>query len=739
MERSNKTNTARLRRLSPSRSGRSGKITLVTMMAILGMIVLAGFIGNAGHIVTKKVETQNAADAVAFSSAQWMARGMNASTATNHLIGEITGLVVVLEALGGPEADEKMEDYPAESRSLDGVIRTFKKSAIAKGSYMAPALASIERPILDFIVDKLISPSDAKKATHKAFATIYDAKLTLKRDLMKRLVIMTVANLGFIVPPPFGFGTALISAGVHAYEMVQIADIAKEWIILEGLEFVAKNLKPVKVDILEKLLIPKLAEHGDFIAGRQIKASKLTTGVVNAGIADTLEHLGDVYGMEAAVYPGATVFRLPIKPEPTASVHIPKIPYKNEPEWGADESPSQSLDSLVRDMTKGIDDQVDAINRRIYEINASIYGYPTTPFGPQQTPLNQLEDQVEAMLDPKMKPEEKKPIEDELKRIDELRKKKLQRIAELKQQIKKLEQEIAQIKKMVREAGNMVNTPGNLSIANIPSKRLNQAEERYTQWVRATYPYVDSFRAPVLAQFENHLKKSEAAKHYKKWTDRYTLVKAWQFRGGYRFEGKAGGKTGQWVKRPNVKPLSMYVMEGAFLDAGKRRDRKGHEEWTQSTKKGKQKAEKMFTIVGMTHREIEPLFSPVIYPVASKQGMTTFAQAIFYNANEQKPAKVDATDKVQAKLGWDTLNWDTASSPPEWGAKESKSAAKWPWEIFTADVKTSTARVKLNWQAKLMPVTQTRLAEAAASKIANPAMAFNLGKAAALHSKMVTH
>jgi hypothetical protein len=65
--------------------------------------VIIGFVGNAGYVVTEKVNTQNAADAVAFSSAQWMARGMNAVTATNHLLGEVTALVVCVEGLGGPE------------------------------------------------------------------------------------------------------------------------------------------------------------------------------------------------------------------------------------------------------------------------------------------------------------------------------------------------------------------------------------------------------------------------------------------------------------------------------------------------------------------------------------------------------------------------------------------------------------------------------------------------------------
>ena len=64
---------------------------------------MAGFIGNIGQVTANKIATQNAADSVAFSSAQWMARGMNAATATNHMLGEVTGLVVVIEAVAGPE------------------------------------------------------------------------------------------------------------------------------------------------------------------------------------------------------------------------------------------------------------------------------------------------------------------------------------------------------------------------------------------------------------------------------------------------------------------------------------------------------------------------------------------------------------------------------------------------------------------------------------------------------------
>ncbi|HVT27718.1 MAG TPA: hypothetical protein VHE81_06845, partial [Lacipirellulaceae bacterium] len=267
---------------------------------------------------------------------------------------------------------------------------------------------------------------------------------------------------------------------------------------------------------------------------------------------------------------------------------------------------------------------------------------------------------------------------------------------------------------------------------------MKESEERYTQWVRATFPYVDSFRAPVLKQFDEWLHRSEAAKHYEKWTNRYTLTKAWEFRSGYRFT-KLSDTDGQWQKKQGVDPLEMYVMVGSFAKTGPRREQKGHETWTLSTEAGKQQAEQLFTVIGLTHRDIKPLFSPVIYPSGSKHGATTFAQAIFYNANEQQPNAVGTKSKTQAKLGWDTLNWDPSTNVPEWGTKLASSSAKWPWEIFSSSkTLSSSAKVKLNWQAKLMPVTKTRLKGAVTMPMSLD-MNANVAAAYALFDKMVSH
>jgi hypothetical protein len=132
----------------------------------------------------------------------------------------------------------------------------------------------------------------------------------------------------------------------------------------------------------------------------------------------------------------------------------------------------------------------------------------------------------------------------------------------------------------------------------------------------------------------------------------------------------------------------------------------------------------------------------VVYPVASKRGITTFAQAIFYNGNEQKPADFGAKSQTQAKLGWDTLNWSPTATVPEWGAPAAVSdKAKWPWEIFDADEELAkNAAVKLNWQAKLMPVTSSRLTPAAAVAMTKSTdMGTNVGLALPLFNKLVTH
>ena len=148
----------------------------------------------------------------------------------------------------------------------------------------------------------------------------------------------------------------------------------------------------------------------------------------------------------------------------------------------------------------------------------------------------------------------------------------------------------------------------------------------------------------------------------------------------------------------------MHVMKDAFDGE---QSRKGSELWTNSSDEGKAKAEDYFTLIGFAHRDFKPLFSTVVYPSSSSKGITTYAQAIFYNGNEQRSPEGGS---YQTKIGWDTLNWDPNSQIPEWGGPATKANEdKWPWEVFNSN--DHRLKVKLNWQPKLMPVTQSRLEE----------------------------
>src|SRR5262249_22759801 len=85
--------------------GEEGSVTLISLVAAFALLLIVALVVNTGYVVTRKIETQNAADAAATAASAAMARGMNAITAANHLIGELTALVVLHHSFGGFELD----------------------------------------------------------------------------------------------------------------------------------------------------------------------------------------------------------------------------------------------------------------------------------------------------------------------------------------------------------------------------------------------------------------------------------------------------------------------------------------------------------------------------------------------------------------------------------------------------------------------------------------------------------
>ena len=215
---------------------------------------------------------------------------------------------MVIEALGGPEADQKMQAYPPHSKVTDNVNRNVAKMAAINGMpiYGAHLARKVDDPFVNAVVNRLISRENGR---HQAFATIYDAKLVLKKKTTKRLFVKSLANAGLWVPPPWGWLSAAVSYGTHLFMNKELLEFGIEYVILEGLELLVANpaMRDLKVKIVEDKLIPAIAAHGDYLAGRPSligrRPQTTSSSVVNYSIEQSVDHLSEVYKVDASLFP----------------------------------------------------------------------------------------------------------------------------------------------------------------------------------------------------------------------------------------------------------------------------------------------------------------------------------------------------------------------------------------------------------------------------------------------------
>lgn len=119
-----------------------GLFTVVQVVVLMFYAVMFLFAFQAIAIVHGKVSWQNAADASARAAATYLARGMNALCATNHLIGEATAMLVVHEAVAGDE----LETPARQVLALRTHLRDLRAAAheLCKAIAVAPSVLSVE-------------------------------------------------------------------------------------------------------------------------------------------------------------------------------------------------------------------------------------------------------------------------------------------------------------------------------------------------------------------------------------------------------------------------------------------------------------------------------------------------------------------------------------------------------------------------------------------------------------------
>lgn len=706
-----------------SNTQRNGKISLLALLALLLIVGMMGMLGNLGHVTSQKLETQNAADSIAFSSSLWMARGLNTVTAANHLVGEASALAVIHESLGGPELRLGLKANTNENRNIDGIVRNLRLSSpIGRipNPYVPPFATSLDRKLIEFIVRRT-SPSGDKPL--EAFATLYDSRLTLKRELAIWLTAKSIANLAFLIPPPFGYLPAIAAYGVHITASVNAALIGKEWLLLAVLEKYAEAAVPIQNRLIDSQVIPTLCQFSAEVAGLSLEDDSPGDARAQEGslaieaAIDSVETLGENHRVQATLFPGVDQLRLPVEVEPAPDLAGTSEAWSSgegQPGWGDDRVVRLPTAENAKDDIEGkLNRSLSKMKRRADDLQNSVQD------------LNELRSDVQERAE-EAENSDRAEFEAELERLDEA----IQNLAQQEEKLRAKANEITQEKQTLTGSLESIvsGNSENLSLRHLPA-RMNAQQERYSQWVRASVPNLDELRAPILGLFKQHLKKSRAAKHFEKWTNRYVLVYAWKFRSGYRLE-KQATNSATWSN--SEKPVGMLVLDDTFPD---QTPHKGEQNWTSADAASQSKAEALFTVLGIAQRDYEPLFSTSVFGSPHPNGITTVSHAMVYNANYS--TNPTAPRDTQPRFGWDTLNWRLESyDAPEWGSPAKERPASWPWEVFRSNQQRSL--VKLNWQAKLVPVTATRLQNALDGENLDAAASAAL-KLAVDYSELMTH
>lgn len=624
-----------LRSLHESEDGTMAQVTIIVVM---GFTILVGMVGNVGRIVQKKVAVQNAADSVAYSTALWEARSMNAVTAINHLMGEVTSICVLHEAIGGPELDDGQQQSSDEFKDLNKKIKDYRPISLV--AIHMPGLYNVDERIID-LVRRAVTLNEGDNGSTTAGATLYDSRITLKQLVAFFQDVKVAGNvlldlgkipiLAFLIP---------IGASMHAISTPILIKCGVEAGVLMVLEAGAK-IFIIPKRILERQLLPMLAKYPEAL----VKTGSLASGPLATSIQSTIKELESQHSVQANVFPSPTQISLPLVAEP-------------EPKSASGQTiRSRSVDSgwpgaidKIFSVIKTATDVVDFFNSVVSWIPGA--------------------SEITGWFEPNFPPTDNDGAE------------------------------------------------GNFSRETLKKLNADWQTEETTQWVRATYPWVDSLRAPIISGMKSPiaLQLSKAGVWYGHWTNRFTLAKSYSYRSGKSLSKTSGSQD----------KLKMYVMRDM------KPDRKGRESWTTDSPE----AEKLFTVMSFSTHQVDALFSPVIFG-SSNHEQVVYAQAMYYNANPQQPGN---TGERQPRVGWDTLNWAPPVNVPEYGTIPTERGSLWPpWSMFERKPQNNTPAIKLNWQAKLVPVTRRRLTQSAAGGPYQGNIREAIGKAVINSKQLDTH
>ncbi len=186
---------------------------------------------------------------------------------------------------------------------------------------------------------------------------------------------------------------------------------------------------------------------------------------------------------------------------------------------------------------------------------------------------------------------------------------------------------------------------------------------------------------------------SGAAGFYEGWTDKYSLQTCEWLRTDETKKNELtvvnhGLESGSGMPGKNIQ---LYVLKGLKeTDGGFNKSQEDWNNWD-NRRQASSKIDQLFCHIGFVRSKKPKISLKSIFRQENPHGFVCYAQSMIYNANpQQRPAASGGGGAAQPKAGWDTLGW--TGNAIEYPGKQS-----------------GRPKIKLNWQAKLTPVTAEKL------------------------------
>jgi len=158
------------------------QLVLVTFFAAVVLVMF-----NVVRLIHDKIEVQNTADAAARAATTWLARGMNALSATNHLIGESVSMLVVHQAIAGPHPESDQQLHDTQQNRLAKVRNGLQGAHTELTKYLESPPSEVAQEVVDRWLDAadLAQPFAYETVGQEVreLATVFRAKLVLMAAL----------------------------------------------------------------------------------------------------------------------------------------------------------------------------------------------------------------------------------------------------------------------------------------------------------------------------------------------------------------------------------------------------------------------------------------------------------------------------------------------------------------------------------------------------------------------------